>query len=148
VAPRRITTMLGISNPRLIQAFGAREIAAGSWCSTSRIPLGEAKYATFTEITPKTGAAFASQTDMVPAHVGLDLHSEGLVDYDVFSSIVTEGKLALLCAWRTAPVAKSWRPKTFEGVEALRHRVVRVVREYGMYDRREAPQYYDDVAKV
>ena len=39
MAPRRITTMLGISNPRLIQAFGAREIAAGSWCSTSRIPL-------------------------------------------------------------------------------------------------------------
>jgi heme-degrading monooxygenase HmoA len=110
--------------------------------------IGEAKYATFTEITFKAAAAFAYQTDLVPAHVGLDLNSEGLVEHDVFSSIVTEGKIALLCAWKTGPVAKSWRPKTFEGVETLRHRVVRVVREYGMYDRREAPQYYQDVAKI
>jgi heme-degrading monooxygenase HmoA len=110
--------------------------------------IGEAKYATFTEITPKTDAALACQIDLVPAHLELDLNSESLVAHDVFSSIVTEGKLALLCAWRTGPAAKSWRPKTFKGVETLRHRVVRVVRDYGMYDRREAPQYYQDVAKV
>ena len=29
LASRRITTMLGVANPRLVQAFGAREIAAG-----------------------------------------------------------------------------------------------------------------------
>jgi heme-degrading monooxygenase HmoA len=110
--------------------------------------IGEAKYATFTEITPKSGAAFISQTDLVPAHVGLDLNAEGLVDYDLFSSIITEGKLALLCAWKTGAMAKSWRPQTFEGVDTLRHRVVRIVRDYGMYDRREAPQYYHDVAKT
>jgi hypothetical protein len=27
-------------------------------------------------------------------------------------------------------------------VKSLRHRRVRIVRDYGMYDRREAPQYY------
>lgn len=29
LASRRITTMLGVASPRLVQAFGAREIAAG-----------------------------------------------------------------------------------------------------------------------
>jgi hypothetical protein len=35
--------------------------------------------------------------------------------------------------------------KSFDGVEALRHRVVRVIRDYGMFDRREAPQFYASV---
>ena len=30
---------------------------------------------------------------------------------------------------------------------ALRHRQVRIVRDYGMFDRREAPQYYPDVRR-
>jgi hypothetical protein len=29
----------------------------------------------------------------------------------------------------------------------LRHRKVRVVRDYGMFDRREAPQYYPEVQR-
>ena len=29
LAARRITAMLGVANPRLVQAFGAREVAAG-----------------------------------------------------------------------------------------------------------------------
>ena len=31
------------------------------------------------------------------------------------------------------------------GVAALRHRRVQVIRDYGMHDRREAPQYLPDV---
>jgi hypothetical protein len=33
-------------------------------------------------------------------------------------------------------------------VAGLRHRQVRVVRDYGMRDRREAPQYYPEVARA
>ena len=36
--------------------------------------VGKAKVATFTEITPVKGAAFASQADLLPAHLGLDLN--------------------------------------------------------------------------
>lgn len=36
-------------------------------------------------------------------------------------------------------------PKKIHGVERLRHRKVRVVRDYGRFDRREAPQFYPDV---
>jgi heme-degrading monooxygenase HmoA len=110
--------------------------------------IGAGKYATFTELTPVPGASFAAQTELIPVHLGLDLKTEGLVEHDVFSSIVTEGKLALLCSWKTGPVAKTWRPSKFDGVKSLRHRIVRVVRDYGMYDRREAPQFYPELKQA
>jgi hypothetical protein len=68
------------------------------------------------------------------------------VDFDVFASINTRGKLAVL-SWRTAAAAKAWTPRTFAGVASLRHRVVRVVRDHGMFDRREAPQYYPEAKR-
>jgi hypothetical protein len=30
---------------------------------------------------------------------------------------------------------------------SIRHRVIRLVRDYGMFDRRESPQYYPDVER-
>ena len=105
----------------------------------------EAKFATFTEITPADAACFAVQPRAIPAHVGLAPGCIGLLGHDIFTSINTPGKLALLCSWKSAVDAKSWKPASFEGVKHLRHRVVRVVRDYGMFDRREAPQYYEDV---
>lgn len=106
--------------------------------------VGVAKYATFTEVTPRDGAQTASAATMLAEHLGLNLRVEGLVDFDVFASINTRGKLALLASWRTAAAAKAWTPRSFTGVASLRHRVVRVVRDYGMFDRREAPQYYPE----
>ena len=37
------------------------------------------------------------------------------------------------------------RRNQIDGIETLRHRKVRVVRDYGRFDRREAPQFYEDV---
>jgi heme-degrading monooxygenase HmoA len=116
--------------------------------------IGEATYATLTEIMPERDATFGAQSDMLPAHLGLALDAKGLLEHEVYRSIsaiypdakeYVPGKLALLLAWKTAAAAKSWTPKPFPGVKELRHRVVRVVRDYGMFDRREAPQYYEDV---
>jgi len=85
------------------------------------------------------------QPQTILEHIGLASGRAGLLGHDVFKSITTPGKLALLCSWKTAADAKSWKPVSFDGVKQLRHRVVRVVRDYGMFDRREAPQYYPDV---
>ena len=104
-----------------------------------------AKVATFTEITPVKGAAFASRADLLPAHLGLDLNSGAVAEHDVWASIYNPGKIALLIAWKDAKAAEAWMPKKIDGIETLRHRKVRVVRDYGRFDRREAPQYYDDV---
>jgi heme-degrading monooxygenase HmoA len=107
--------------------------------------VGNGKVATFTEITPVKGAAFASQADLLPAHLGLDLNSGAVAEHDVWASIYNPGKMALLIAWKDAKAAEAWAPKKIDGIETLRHRKVRVVRDYGRFDRREAPQYYDDV---
>ena len=65
-----------------------------------------------------------------------------LVDYDVFASIYNKGKLVLLASWRDRPAAEQFMPAAGAGADQLRHRIVRVVRDYGMFDRRESPQYY------
>jgi hypothetical protein len=62
----------------------------------------------------------------------------------VFESIYHPGKLLLLGLWRDEDAAASWRPA--QGAPGkLRHRQVRIIRDYGMFDRREAPRYYPTV---
>jgi heme-degrading monooxygenase HmoA len=107
--------------------------------------VGKAKHVTFTEITPRKGAAFVHQVDLLPAHLGLDLNGGAVIDHDVWASIYNPGKVALLVSWKDAKAVDSWMPKKIDGIESLRHRTVRVVRDYGRFDRREAPQYYGDV---
>jgi len=107
--------------------------------------VGNAKVVTFTEITPVKGAAFASQADLLPAHLGLDLNGGAVTEHDVWASIYNPGKMALLVGWKDPKAAELWKPKKINGIETLRHRKVRVVRDYGRFDRREAPQFYADV---
>jgi heme-degrading monooxygenase HmoA len=107
--------------------------------------VGPGKFVTFTEVTPSKSGAFASQTDLLPALFGLDLKDSGLVDHGIYDSIYNPGKIVLLIGWKDAEAASRWSPKTIDGVEKLRHRRIRVVRDYGRFDRREAPQYYADV---
>jgi len=104
--------------------------------------VGKAKLVTFTEITPRNGAA---QADLVPAHLGLQLANGAIAEHDVWASIYNPGKMALLVSWSDAKAGRLWTPGKIDGIETLRHRSVRVVRDYGRFDRREAPQHYQDV---
>lgn len=106
---------------------------------------GAAKFATLTEFRFENDGSFQAQTETLAASLGLDLPKKGLLGHDIYESIYNPGKSALLLAWRDEETAKSWTPNSFKGVQDLRHRVVRVVREYGMFDRREAPQYFPEV---
>jgi heme-degrading monooxygenase HmoA len=107
--------------------------------------VGSAKLVTFTEITLHKGTAFSNQADLLPAHIGLDLANRAIAEHDVWASIYNPGKMALLVSWSDAKAGRLWTPTKIDGVESLRHRSVRVVRDYGRFDRREAPQYYEDV---
>ena len=68
----------------------------------------------------------------------------GVLDQEVFESIYYPGKLLLLVSWKDATAASAWNPTIPAGHE-LRHRRVRIIRDYGMQDRREAPQFYPPV---
>ena len=101
-----------------------------------------AKFATVTELTPendcKLGWLDASTS------LGLDVSQEGLVDYDVCASISNPGKLALIVLWKDVNSSCSWMPEKAHDSQMLRHRRVRIVRDYGMFDRREAPLFFSD----
>jgi len=68
----------------------------------------------------------------------------GLVDHEAWESIYTPGKLLLLASWRDADAANAWIPLQPDSAPLLRHRHVRIIRDYGMFERREAPQYYEE----
>ena len=78
------------------------------------------------------------------AYLGLDRDAPEMVGWDVFDAVLTPGNLILLTSWRTAAAATAFELAMHLPANA-RLRRVRVVRDYGMRDRREAPQYYPEV---
>jgi heme-degrading monooxygenase HmoA len=105
--------------------------------------IGEAKAATISELSPLAGEKPVS-TDLA-SDLGLPKTGrDGTVNQEVFESIYNPGKLLLLVSWKDAAPAERWKPKAIAAGE-LRHRRVRIIRDYGMTDRREAPQYYPPV---
>jgi hypothetical protein len=76
-------------------------------------------------------------------HLGLKPNAKGLVSWDVYESVLTPGDLILMIVWKTSADADAFAQSLMFPPRG-RLRNVRVVRDYGMYDRREAPQYYPD----
>lgn len=98
---------------------------------------GEAKLCTVTEIPPGPDSKPLAEPLI---RLKLDAQAPGLLDQEIYESITTPGKLLILGSWRDGAAAESWHPG-----EGIRHRRVRVIRDYGLHDRREAPQYYPPV---
>jgi heme-degrading monooxygenase HmoA len=101
---------------------------------------------TITLIDAKRPAAWVrdASPDDVANLLGLMPNASGLVAWDVFDAVLTPGDIVLLMSWSNQAAAEA-----FEGMVPLpdgaRLRRVRVVRDYGMFDRREAPQFHPDV---
>jgi heme-degrading monooxygenase HmoA len=106
--------------------------------------VGDAKAVTITELTPAENSQPGTGADQLPARLGLSTDDGNLVDHEVFESITNPGKLLLLASWRDAASARLWAPGKPEPARSLRHRQVRVIRDYGMFDRREAPQFHPE----
>jgi hypothetical protein len=120
--------------PLLEQRLDETEVSAG-------------KFATLTEVLPaRTGPGSLAPSEFAD-RLSLDRGHPALIDYDVFSSIYNAGKLALLANWRDRSSAEQFEPRLPTEVDTVRHRVVRIVRDYGMFDRRESPQYYPDIPR-
>ena len=108
--------------------------------------IGNAKVVTISELSPTQGNKPASAD--LGADLGLSKSGvDGVIDQEVFESIYNPGKLLLLASWRDRAAAEHWKPRALVGGK-LRHRNVRVIRDYGMSDRREAPQFYPEVKKT
>lgn len=82
--------------------------------------------------------------DAIARWLGLDAGAFGLTFWDVYDAVLTPGHLILQTSWRDEQAARDFAARDRLPDDA-RVRRVRIVRDYGMYDRREAPQYYPDI---
>src|SRR5580658_7857461 len=89
--------------------------------------VGIAKTCTITEVSPSNKSKPGLQFDLVLAHLHLDPDADGLLDCEVFESILTPGKLLILGSWRDKAVADTWIPMSFDGAGEIRHREVHVI---------------------
>lgn len=129
---------------RVGEIFADTKIPAAKQQRFDETEIGDAKVVSLTEVEPK-------QKDDISGNslaVELGLERNGLVAQEVFESIYVPGKLLLLTSWRDAKAAEAFAPKMPPGAKSLRHRSVRIIRDYGMFERREAPQFYPEVRKA
>lgn len=106
-------------------------------------------YAVIFEVQPKPGR----QQDYLDIAAALKPELEkidGFISVERFQSLTTEGKILSLSFWRDADAVKRWREHDrhrraqFKGRNEVfadyRLSVVEVARQYGMFDRTQAPQ--------
>ena len=101
--------------------------------------IGSAKALTVTELL---GPAAAAQAWVQRASRAMGAAPDTPIGIELYESIYTPCKVCALAAWRSAAAAQRWMPAGEAGVRLLRHRGLRVVRAYGLHDRREAPQFH------
>jgi hypothetical protein len=82
----------------------------------------------------------------IASFLGLNESAKGPVAWDVYEAVLAPGDVILMMVWKRASDADR-AAKSFVPPENGRLRHVRVVRDYGMFDRREAPQYYATIER-
>jgi len=132
---------------RVGEIYADTHVPAGQHLKEQRFDttaVGAAKVMSLSEIDPP-----GCDVGRISARLALpEVGQCGVVDVQSFASIYTEGKLIVLVSWRDADAAAAWQsPARIAGTGRVRHRRVRVIRDYGLADRREAPQYYPDVPR-
>jgi heme-degrading monooxygenase HmoA len=75
---------------------------------------------------------------------GLHTDADGLTSWDIFDAVLDPGNPILVQSWSDS-VRAAASPTPGRG--ELRCRTIRIVRDYGMFDRRETPQYYPEVTR-
>lgn len=132
--------------------FADYHLRVGEVAADSGLPAGEALVAPRRDLTEAGGATRLvlierqfPGTGLPPADPAALAAALGapaldrLGEWDVLESIVMPGKFLVLAAGEmTAAVG---------GDAAACRREVRIIRDYGMFDRREAPQYYPAAAR-
>jgi heme-degrading monooxygenase HmoA len=105
--------------------------------------VGDATTVSLIDAKAAPGSLKTSRPEDIAVRLGLVPAAPGVVAWDVFEAVLTPGDVILMMSWRDEAATKS-----FEGSLSMpddgRLRRVRIVRDYAMFDRREAPQYYPD----
>jgi len=79
--------------------------------------------------------------DAVVKSLGFDPNAVETVEWDVFAGVAAPGNVIALLKWDDLTKAEAFR-RAGTAPSEVRLRNIRVIRDYGMFDRREAPQYF------
>lgn len=88
-----------------------------------------------------------SGAEAVAKALGVDTSAPGLVSWDIFDALLAPGDVIAVLTWRDQTAAEVFLSKP-AAADASRLRNIRIVREYGMFDRREAPQYFKEAQRT
>jgi len=120
------------------------DVPAGQKIEEQRLDeteIGEGTTVTFVDTKWPDYSCDTMDGEGVAHYFGLNKQAPGLVSWDVFDAVLSSGDLILMMVWKSKADAEGFaRRAALPPGGRLRH--VRVVRDYGMFDRREAPQYY------
>lgn len=138
-------TVLADYHLRVGQITHDNHVPAGYRIEEQRLDVtqvGEGTAITLTNPTDQQhdSALDESQVDAVAASLGLRTDAAGLTSWDVFDAVLEPGNPILLMSWRDEAAAASAPPAPSD----VRSRTVRIIRDYGMFERQENPQYYPD----
>jgi len=124
------------------------QVPAGHRIAEQRLDeteIGEGTTVTFVDAKSPTGSIEASDASGIADHLGLNPDAVGLLKWEVFDAVLTPGDVILMMLWKTKDDATAFAASAKLPASG-RLRQVRVVRDYGMFDRREAPQYYPEAS--
>jgi heme-degrading monooxygenase HmoA len=114
-------------------------------------------FAVIFEVQPKPGRA-QDYLD-IAASLRPELQKiDGFLSIERFQSLTTEGKYLSLSFWRDEDAVKRWRAHAEHHAAQTRGRneifadyrirVAAVARDYGMFERREAPQHFPEIPRA
>src|SRR5262249_24294356 len=147
----------GVQEKGRTEVFVDYHLRVGQVTHDSRLPLGQtlveqrldetevgkARTVVLIDARRPADEVKGAAAEEVARGLGLAPGATGLVGWDVFDAVLTPGDVILVASWRDEASAKEFQLRPADGDRVRR---VRVVRDYGMFDRREAPQFYPDAA--
>lgn len=143
------------------RVFADYRLRIGQTVADTRLPAGETLIEQRLDVTA-TGAGKAvtlldarrapewirrTGAPSIARSLGLDASAPGLIAWDAFDALLSPGDAIVVATWRDQAAADAFE-HDFARPEDVRLRHIRVIREYGMFDRREAPQYFEEAKRA
>lgn len=134
---------------RIGQVVSDNQLPAGQVLREQRLDVTEAGSGTaVTLLDAKCSPEWLKQTgaEGVAKSLGVDTNAPGLISWDVFDALMTPGDVIVVVTWQDQAAVEAFE-RAAQTADGSRRRSIRIVREYGMFDRREAPQYFEEVQR-
>lgn len=120
------------------------QVPAGQTLLQQRLDVTEAgtgKAITLLNATRETEWVKQVDAEAVAKSLGFNPGTHEVVAWDAFDAVTAPGDVIALVKWNELAKAEAFA-RNVTMPEGVRLRNIRVVRDYGMFDRREAPQYF------